>query len=1271
MKRFMSMLLALAMVLCLAAPAATAASAEPLVTATLTADKETVNKGEDVTLTLSVDKAVTHLTAWQFNVYFDSSRFTFKSGAPAAGAYSTTTVGLAGDKGEGMHVPVSAISPLGLAVDLNAGDVCTFTFTANEDAAVGDAEFRLVCIDLYDYDDYSTNMDTQCVVNSATVSIAAVYYRVHITGNAASDVYCSQAGVQAGDDVTFTVLEDGICKFEVSVTVGGEEVTPTRNSDGDYVVSNVTGKVVITVVKSFPVTLEGNATEALTLPSEHLYADKENIITVTKQVGYDYRFTFKCGETILDIQENDGKFVIPADTLLGPLTITAEKIVHVPDHPYSIETKVGSTNVEVGDEVRVRLYAKSNDAAVTTYNGVLLHFRVDEGMTVQEVTFPFESSEAYVDFGDDGDGLYYIELLGYEKQAGTDDFAEIVLKATAAGTAALTIEDAYVSNEENIGEDDVYAVNAIAAPVTVTITEAAPATYTVTVAGNAASEVTAASAATEGQDFTFTIAQAVGFDYAVTAVAGEKAVAVTGGNGSYAISGSDITGNLTITVTRTPIVTLGASLKNAPAEIKPGDEFTVEIGMRSESSAKCQSVAAEYTFDSDKLEYVSATVFRGGPCTVGEGTLRVETGGGIGVASQLLATITFRAKAAGEAVITPKSLTLNGSALAVIIPSGVTITITEPAAAYTVSVTGTGAADVVADTTATEGQDFTFTVAEQEGFTYTVTATVGGAEVTVTGGNGSYTISGADITGSITITVNKENADPIATGYGVYVDPESQDAIVDEQVEVKVKVSSNEYTTFNAYMAEISYDTDLLTLDGVTFLDDNANYSENGGMITLVGFGQDKAVATDHVAALTFITKAPGTAQVSIQSANIDHMSNAPTKDTPAAVVQHDGVINITGTYKVNLDEGLTADETVASTGTDYIFKATDPSNYDYAPVATIDGTEIPVTDNGDGTYTIPGASITGEITVKANRTPKSYTVTVAGTGAADVTAVDNATYNTDYTFTVAKDSAYTYDVSAKIGDTDLTLTTGENGSYTIAGTAITGNITITVTKTVKPITSYPVTKPDYVSGADNAQKGEDYTFTITDEPGYNYGEPEVTVGGETVEATKNDDGSYTIPGGKITGEVVIKVDRSKALDVEVSQYLTLNGSVMWLATAKAELAEGETALYDGKAMFWSEDYGAYAWLVISDKSQEDVKTEAAKLVTAGNGTAVTIDYGGDVNMTSKVDVNDAQLVYDMYNAAYEDFDTVSMEKFLRADINLDKQVNTADTGKLINQLVG
>ena len=270
----------------------------------------------------------------------------------------------------------------------------------------------------------------------------------------------------------------------------------------------------------------------------------------------------------------------------------------------------------------------------------------------------------------------------------------------------------------------------------------------------------------------------------------------------------------------------------------------------------------------------------------------------------------------------------------------------------------------------------------------------------------------------------------------------------------------------------------------------------------------------------------------------------------------------------------------------------------------------------------------------------------------------------------MAEDDNYTYTTTVTVGGKAYTLGTPENGKYTIPGTDIKGDIVISVTKAVKPSSVVSVTKPDYVKGSDTATKGQDYTFTVDKEEGYDYSEPTVKVGDVDVtdKVVKNGDGSYTIPGSTITGNITIEVTKTAAVAVDVAQYLTLDGKVMYLVTASGTLPEGQVAKYDGMSMFWSEKYNAYAYLVISADNLEAVKAEAAAKVKVAEGTSAgTVDYSGDVNGTGLTDVNDAQLTYDMYNTKYSSFDVVSMLKFLNADVSGDKKVNTADATAIVN----
>jgi len=518
--------------------------------------------------------------------------------------------------------------------------------------------------------------------------------------------------------------------------------------------------------------------------------------------------------------------------------------------------------------------------------------------------------------------------------------------------------------------------------------------------------------------------------------------------------------------------------------------------------------------------------------------------------------------------------------------------------------------------------------------------------------------------GSVDVTAVEA---PQFEGYAVSAS-EDKTVAVGETAEVKVTVSNSDaaVTTYNAYDLTLTYDTAKLEYVTCAAADTDAVVKEENGTVRIIGYGADKTLDT-AAATLTFKAKGIGDAEVKITAAKIDLGSNAPDKDAPDATILDDTTVISIGGYTVTLGEGLSGESTVAPNA-DYTFTATDADNYDYVISATMGGETVTANDNGDGTYTIPG--VTGNLVISAVMTPKSYNVTVAGSGAADVTAAAKATYNTDYTFTVTEDANYTYTTSVTVGGKAYTLGNAENGTYTIPGTDIKGDIVITVEKNVKPSTKVNVTKPDYVKGEDTAAKGQDYGFTIDKEDGYEYSEPTVKVGGVDVtdQVVKNEDGSYTIPGSAVTGDITIEVTRTAAKTVEVTEYITLNSKSMYLVTVSGTLPAGQVAKYDGMSMYWSEKYDAYAYLVVSADGLEAVKTEAAQKVTVAEGTSAgTVDYSGDVNGTKLIDVNDAQLTYDMYNAKYDSFDAVSMLKFLNADVNGDKTINTQDAAAIVN----
>ena len=488
---------------------------------------------------------------------------------------------------------------------------------------------------------------------------------------------------------------------------------------------------------------------------------------------------------------------------------------------------------------------------------------------------------------------------------------------------------------------------------------------------------------------------------------------------------------------------------------------------------------------------------------------------------------------------------------------------------------------------------------------------------------------------------------------------------VGQTANVTCTVTSGTASTYNAYQLTVSYDSDKLTY---TDINTDAIVSDQNGTLTIIGFGADRTCGTDNIV-LTFTAKAAGTANVTITSARIDESGNASGADAPAANIAG-GLTTIKVNYSVTLGEDFTGDNTVEP-GKDYIFSAKD-THYDYTIDARMGSSKADVIDNGDGSYTIK--NVTGNLTITATKTPKSYTVTVNGTGSADVTAAANATYLTAYTFTLTKDEAYTYEVTVTVDSTAYTPTLAADGkTYTIAGADVTGNIVITVTKDLKPVTTTEITftgsgSADVKGGTtQTAENGKDFTFKLNADADYDY---TVKLGTETL--TPDADGKYTIPGAKLTGTaltVTVEKTAKQTAEVNVYEYIKLDGKAIYLVTASGTVADGKVMAYDGSAMFWSEKYKAYAYLVISNT--ELTKAEAAKKVTQASATKTSIAYDGDVNLTGTVDVNDAQLVWNMYNAKYADFSTVSMRKFLEADLNGDRKLTVLDAAAVITKMLG
>ena len=104
--------------------------------------------------------------------------------------------------------------------------------------------------------------------------------------------------------------------------------------------------------------------------------------------------------------------------------------------------------------------------------------------------------------------------------------------------------------------------------------------------------------------------------------------------------------------------------------------------------------------------------------------------------------------------------------------------------------------------------------------------------------------------------------------------------------------------------------------------------------------------------------------------------------------------------------------------------------------------------------------------------------------------------------------------------------------------------------------------------------------------------------------------------------------------------------------------------------MYWSEAYNAYAWLVVSSADEKEVVRAAQNSITIGEGeAAASIDYSGNVDLSGRIDGDDAHLDRDVYNAKYT-LASMVMHKFLNADVNRDRKVDVKDAVWIVNRIL-
>lgn len=543
--------------------------------------------------------------------------------------------------------------------------------------------------------------------------------------------------------------------------------------------------------------------------------------------------------------------------------------------------------------------------------------------------------------------------------------------------------------------------------------------------------------------------------------------------------------------------------------------------------------------------------------------------------------------------------------------------------------------------------------------------------------------------GSATTTLTVKDNTPAADGYTVAVSTDNAKINMGDTAMVKLAISNPNVTYYNAVDMKLTYDAGVLSFDQAksTGLPENTTVADDNGNLRIKFYGDNR---TNDIQ-LAFNGIAAGKSDVTVTEAKVDKTENA-LLNAPAATVTGSATITVAQTYKVTLPDNVTGEAT-ASSNKDYTFTLKDGLDGTYMDVKYKigEGEEKEPTRNADDSYTIPKDEITGDITITA--VGHEFDVKVTGSGSANVTAAAKATYGTDYTFTLTPEANYAYTVEVTAGGKSVTPDYDEaTKTYTIPGKEITGNVVITVNKEAnKAQINFTGNGAEDVEGGQatrTATPGQNFVFKINKVTGYTYTVTATKADNTAVTVTENPEGTYTIAGADIkAGDVITITVEKKQIEtkytIEVNEYVKLDKNAenkaqsVFLITAKldgsAKLADGKVLAYGNDPMFRNaERYeGAYAYLVISDKSLAEVKAEAEAdgKITEVDVTAQTFNINGDVNGTGLVDINDAQLVYNIYNAKYDSFDTTTMAMFLAADVNNSKTVDVKDAAAVVAKI--
>lgn len=587
---------------------------------------------------------------------------------------------------------------------------------------------------------------------------------------------------------------------------------------------------------------------------------------------------------------------------------------------------------------------------------------------------------------------------------------------------------------------------------------------------------------------------------------------------------------------------------------------------------------------------------------------------------------------------------------------------------------------------------------------------------------------------NLTVADSTGEPRPTATGYTVSMAADQQVAAGNTvSIPVTVASSKKKITGFNAYDMTFTYDPAALTLNTTSDDAANLTVEDNNGSVRVRRYGATQALGEALALDFTAKKAASSTVKLNAAKFDIDANSiNFDAPD--ATITDADTVVKSLWKVTLPDGFLSTADDSMlVEDGKDFTFKATDTHYEYYLNITTNGATSIVKMDKATYTIKNVTDNVTVTVDNKIGKTYTINYVVVDNTTTenkatvADLVAYTATTvqYPNDYKFTVKfPGTGYVVGVGIEPDKNKRDYVRQENGDYvyTLLGSSLTGdeNNEITITLTKRENTSQH--KIEVVgSGSDafsenNAltfYSGENYTFTLNkNDTYYDYSVLvyywKQNIGGNggkniRMEYKDNGDGTYTIIDMPYA-DVTISISKmAKAIDpdaVEVSTYVELNNKTVFKVVVQGShelLNRDQTTYsytwftYDGQKMYCNPRYTKFAgngsssssvYLVMVDKGETLTKEDAMEKLgivtsTEQENKDQTLTVGSDVNEDgiggvgiNRRDVNDVQLIYDLYNRRYDSFETVSMRKFLKADVNYDGVLDSQDAVKLAGELL-